>query len=246
MWLSRTAAVIAACAACAAFGACAVPQRLPADSGASGAVGPDEARWTVGPALVECAGGEPRPCLMVRGAGGDWTRHDRPIEGFRFVPGDEVDLLVRHESVPRPSAEVSGRRTLQVRELERRTLPGTPLPPLLAGTRWQLAEMGGAAAVASARGPITMAFDAAGRVAGHSGVNRYTARAEAGSGWLRISAAIGTRMAGPPESMQLEAEFLGRLQRVGHWRVDGDRLRLLDAAGVALMEMRRAAPDRPA
>jgi len=48
-------------------------------------------------------------------------------------------------------------------------------------------------------------------------------------------------MAGPPEAMALEREFLGRLQRAGHWRVDADRLRLLDAAGGELMSLRRVA-----
>jgi heat shock protein HslJ len=53
-----------------------------------------------------------------------------------------------------------------------------------------------------------------------------------------------TRMAGPPEAMALEGAFLGRLQRAGHWRVAGDRMRLLDAAGVELMSLRRLAPGQ--
>jgi heat shock protein HslJ len=75
-----------------------------------------------------------------------------------------------------------------------------------------------------------------------SGVNRYGARVDAGPGWLRVGGAMSTRMAGPPEAMALESEFLSRLQRAGGWRIDGDRLRLLDAKGLELMTLRRAAP----
>lgn len=237
MTRSRTAA---AWVACAALAACASPGVAPAGGGAAV---PTEARWTVGPARVECVGVAPTWCLMVRDTpDGPWRRHFGPIEGLRFVPGDEVDLAIRFEAVPRPPADAADRRTIAVREIARRTLPGTPLPEALAGTAWRLASMAGAPADAAARGPVTMAFDAAGRVAGHSGVNRYTMRAEAGSGWIRVSAGITTRMAGPPEAMRLESEVLARLQRAGAWRIDGDRLRLLDAEGGELMTLQRAAP----
>lgn len=235
MPISRT---VAALLAGVAIAACASQ-----DASSTGAVAPSatEERWTVGPALADCVGVAPMWCLQVRvSPGAPWTRHHGSIEGFRFVPGDEVDLVVRHEPIARPPADAPNRRTVLVRETARRTLPGTPLPEPLAGSAWQLVELPGAAAVAGARGPVTMAFDAAGRVAGSAGVNRYTAAAAAGAGWLRVASGITTRMAGPPEAMQLESEFLARLQRAGTWRVDGDRLRLLDGAGAPLMTLRRA------
>jgi heat shock protein HslJ len=147
--------------------------------------------------------------------------------------------------VPRPPADASSRRTLLVRELARRTLPGGPPPAALAGSAWQLDAMPGAKVAATGlRGAPTLRFDDAGRVSGESGVNRFGARVDAGEGWMRVSAPMLTRMAGPPDAMALEAEFIGRLQRAGHWRVEADRLRVLDAAGGELMSLRRAAPGQ--
>ena len=203
-------------------------------------------RWTVGPSLVECTGVAPMWCLQYRDApGGSWKRHYGLIEGFEFRPGDETDLLVRFEAVPTPPADASSRRTLLVRELERRTLPGGPLPAALAGSAWQLEAMPGARVAAiGLRGAPTLSFDDAGRVSGDAGVNRFGARVDAGEGWMRVSAPMLTRMAGPPDAMALEAEFVGRLQRAGHWRVEADRLRVLDAGGDELMSLRRAAPGQ--
>lgn len=203
-------------------------------------------RWTVGPSLVECVGVAPMWCLLYRDApDGPWKRHYGGIEGFEFRPGDETDLLVRFETVPRPPADASSRRTLLVREVERRTLSGGALPAALADTSWRLDAMPGAAIETTGpRGAPTLRFDAGARASGDAGVNRFGARLDAGAGWLRVSAPMLTRMAGPPEAMALESEFLGRLARAGHWRVDADRLRLLDAAGGELMSLRRAAPER--
>ena len=218
-------------------------------TGTAGAVVPAEAvRWTIGPSLVECSGVGPMWCLQYRDApDGAWKRHYGRIEGFEFRPGDEVELAVRFEAVPRPPADAPSRRTVAVRELARRTLTADTLPAALAGSAWQLDAMPGAT-LAPAGGGVapTLRFEAAARASGGSGVNRFGARVDAGDGWLRVASPMVTRMAGPPEAMALEAEFLGRLQRAGHWRVAGDRLRLLDAAGAELMSMRRAAPAQGA
>ncbi|MEI7447211.1 MAG: META domain-containing protein [Burkholderiales bacterium] len=230
-----------------AMAACAQPQGGGAPGDRPSAA---EARWTVGPARVECVGVAPAWCLMVRDTpDGPWRRHFGPIDGLRFVPGDEVDLAIRFEPIANPPADAPNRRTVAVRELARRTLPGTPLPDALGGTAWRLAELGGTPLDASARGPVTMAFDAAGQVAGFAGVNRYTSRVGAGAGWIRIAPGITTRMAGPPEAMRLESDVLGRVQAAALWRIDGDRLSLSDADGRPLMTLRRegaAVSGRPA
>jgi heat shock protein HslJ len=246
------AVLIAACAA--------TPPGSPAQGAAPGsaaagaaagrpasAIPAQPVRWTVGPSLTECVGVGPMWCLLYRDAeGGPWKRHYGPIEGFEFRPGDETDLWVRFEAVARPPADASSRRTLLVREIERRTLSGGALPAALAGTRWRLEAMPERTAIptGAARGVPTLGFEEGARVSGESGVNRFGARVDAGEGWLRVSAPMLTRMAGPPEAMALEAEFLGRLGRAGHWRVDGDRLRLLDAGGGELMSLRRLPPGQ--
>jgi hypothetical protein len=240
MAIIRSAALAGVCtvflAACVAPGPAAATA---ADSGSQQAL-----RWTIGPALVDCVGVAPIFCLQYRDApDGPWKRFYGGIEGFEFRPGDETDILVRQEPIPRPPADAPSRRTILVREIERRPITSTSLPPLLAGTAWQLVSMPGAEpAAAGTRGPLTLGFDATARVAGMSGVNRYGARVDAGPGWLRVSGAMSTRMAGPPEAMALESEFMSRLQRAGGWRADSERLRLLDAKGLELMVLRRAAP----
>lgn len=248
------AMMLAACAASQSGPPASGPAAAPAAPGVSAgpggpAVPADAVRWTVGPSLVECTGVAPMWCLQYRDApGGPWKRHYGGIEGFEFRPGDEADLLVRFEPVARPPADASSRRTLLVREVERRTLSGGTLPAALAGSAWRLDAMPGAkVSDAGMRGAPTLRFEESARAAGDSGVNRFGARVEAGGdGWLRVSAPMVTRMAGPPEAMALESEFLGRLQRAGHWRVEADRLRLLDAAGGELMSLRRAAPGQGA
>jgi putative lipoprotein len=120
-------------------------------------------------------------------------------------------------------------------------MPVSDVPSSLAGTRWRLVELAGAAPAATGpRGVPTLAFDGAGRVSGHAGVNRYGAGVIADATTLRFGGPVTTRMAGPPEAMALESDYLARLQRVAAWRIAGDRLRLFDASGVTLMVFERA------
>jgi heat shock protein HslJ len=244
--IAASCGILAGCASAATGPSSAAPaEALPSTSVPSPtepSMRPGEPmRWTVGPALVDCVGVAPTWCLLYRDApDGPWKRLYGSIQGFRFTPGDEVDLLVRAVDVPRPPADAPSRRYVMDREIERRTITSTTLPPALAGTEWTLVAMPGAASVSGPRGPLTLSFDAAGRAAGHSGVNRYGARVDAGPAWLRVSQPMVTRMAGPPEAMQLEADFLARLQRAGGWRIDRDRLRLIDATGGELMTLQRA------
>jgi len=119
----------------------------------------------------------------------------------------------------------------------------TPLPQALAGSAWQVVALprfslapGTSLSLAS----LTLRFEEPARAAGNSGVNRYSAQANADASQLRFVSPISTRMAGPPELMALESEFLARLQAVAAWKIDGHRLRLSDAAGLELIVLERA------
>ena len=75
------------------------------------------------------------------------------------------------------------------------------------------------------RGPATA--DASGRerhvLRGHTGVNRLSGAADAGAlrkGEFRSGPVTMTRMAGPPEAMALESEFVDLLSRATRYRVD--------------------------
>lgn len=119
----------------------------------------------------------------------------------------------------------------------------TPLPQALAGTAWQVVALprfslapGTSLSLAS----LTLRFEEPARAAGNSGVNRFSAQVNADASQLRFVSPISTRMAGPPELMALESEFLARLQAVSAWKIDGNRLRLSDAAGLELIVLERA------
>jgi len=118
----------------------------------------------------------------------------------------------------------------------------TPLPQALAGSAWQVVALprfslapGTSLSLAS----LTLRFEEPARAAGNSGVNRYSAQVNADASLLRFVSPISTRMAGPPELMALESAFLVRLQAVSAWKIDGNRLRLSDAAGLELIVLER-------
>lgn len=121
-------------------------------------------------------------------------------------------------------------------------LDGTGVPLLsyraglraLPGTRWRgLGVNNGHQAVVTteATARLTVAFGADGRASGHTGVNRFSAAYEAAGRALSFGSAATTRMAGPPEAMRLEQQFLAALGRVARWEADGDQLVLRDADG---------------
>jgi heat shock protein HslJ len=207
---------------------------------ADGSAARDAVRWTIASTLVECSGVGRMTCMRYRDTpGGTWKLHYGPIEGFEFRPGYESDLLVRFVTVSNPPADGSSRRVLLVSETERRAVMETDRPASLAGTAWLLAEMPGATTMAGPRGPLSLSFDDSGRASGNSGVNRFSAAAQADATRLVFRSAISTRMAGPPDAMALESLFLARLQQTASWQIDGGRLSLRDAAGTELMRFSR-------
>jgi len=72
---------------------------------------------------------------------------------------------------------------------------------------------------------VTVAFSE-GRIAGHSGCNRFSAGVEEGEmpGEIRIGEAMGTRMACPGEQMSLETEFLDLLSHVSRFSFQAGKL----------------------
>src|SRR5687767_14792975 len=83
-----------------------------------------------------------------------------------------------------------------------------PVP--LVDTEWTLRELNGKpmSAGANVRGPTLKLDSATKRVSGHSGVNRYAGGYELDGAKLKFGSTMGTRMAGPPEAMEMEKDFL--------------------------------------
>lgn len=92
--------------------------------------------------------------------------------------------------------------------------------------RWRLVELGGAAPTGD---PPWLELGEDGAVAGHAGVNRFSGRADAAalrSGTFSTGPMAVTRMAGPPERMELEQRFLAALGEANRVRVRAGRLEL--------------------
>jgi heat shock protein HslJ len=83
-----------------------------------------------------------------------------------------------------------------------------------------------------------------GAVAGSSGINRFMTRVvpdDLAAGRLAFAATAGTKMAGPPQAMELERTFLDRLEAVSTFAVEGDILRLF-AGDTEVLVFERATP----
>lgn len=82
------------------------------------------------------------------------------------------------------------------------------------------------------------------RANGLAGVNRYFGTVDFDREAMRFSKLGTTRMAGPPERMELERSFLGMLERSRTFRLQGRSLTLIDEAGAVVATF--AAPEAPA
>ena len=72
----------------------------------------------------------------------------------------------------------------------------------------------------------TMEISDDGTVRGVGGVNRFSTRVEVADGRLSFGPTAATKMAGPPEAMDLESLYFTRLGTVLNYEIDGETLRL--------------------
>jgi len=113
----------------------------------------------------------------------------------------------------------------------------------LAGAPFTLASLtvkGKKLVLPASRRP-TIQFGDNGAVSGMAGVNRYTTAAAVsgkdGIAWTGPVAA--TKMAGPPEAMALENDFLQALEAVRKIELRDGKLKLASADGAIRMELNR-------
>ncbi|HYN09836.1 MAG TPA: YbaY family lipoprotein [Vicinamibacterales bacterium] len=123
--------------------------------------------------------------------------------------------------------------------------PGQNRP--LAATYWKAIEIAGKPVPAqSANREAHLSFQPGGRVTGSDGCNKvagtYTVKADA----VTFGQMVGTQMA-CTDSAGIERAFQAALRSTTRWRIAGDRLELLDAAGKVLAAFQGRAPTpRPA
>ncbi|MEB3321883.1 MAG: META domain-containing protein [Synechococcaceae cyanobacterium] len=203
------------------------------------------------PAMRLCATGKRLPVAMER----DYLALERAyLAATRAAPtrppgGRPRPLLatVTGRITTRPSAEPGQppRRTVVVESFEKLGPDGVcPRPLSLRGTPWRLVALRGpslpAAPVPPAR-PVGLVLAAEGeRLSGSGGCNRLMGGFQLEGNRLRIGPVATTRMACPPPQMDLEQRYLGALEEVRRWRIQGRRLLLEDGAGRTVLEYRAA------
>lgn len=101
-------------------------------------------------------------------------------------------------------------------------------PASLAGTRWTLRSLAGADVTPP---PPTLSFEEPGRAGGLAGVNRFGGEAAIEGGALRLGPLMATRMAGPPDRMELERLYLEALAEADRWAIVAGRLELSGPGG---------------
>lgn len=187
------------------------------------------------PRMVLCADGRSLPVQQA----GDYLALERAYTAATPAPGAPVWARVEATIAPRPSMEESQPpvSTLVVQRFERidpkARCDGLKADRPLIGTEWRLVWLQG---VAAAPARATLRFDG-GRVAGSDGCNRLMGPARIDADRLAIGPLAGTKMA--CAQGQAEAQAFGdALARVQRWRVQGEVLALVDAAGATLARLR--------
>ncbi len=105
------------------------------------------------------------------------------------------------------------------------------------GGTWRIVSVSGAEALDASRTHAEFAGD---RFASTIGCNRISGRAALSESQLSFGPMAATRMACPPPLDALERQYLGALQAVRAFRLEGSRLVFLGAGGEALVTLERA------
>lgn len=110
---------------------------------------------------------------------------------------------------------------------------------------WRLVAYSSDRALEAPASDVTAFFDG-GTVSGSSGCNRYRADYRVAGASIEIGPAMTTRMACPPDVMELEGRVLEAMGRVASFRRDGEVLELLDGEGRPLLRFTAPAGENPA
>jgi heat shock protein HslJ len=107
----------------------------------------------------------------------------------------------------------------------------------LENTYWKLVRLGSAPVTATEqqREPHFVLQPETGRVTGSGGCNRMAGSYTLAGDKLTFGQMAGTRMA-CPDGMDVESAFHKALGEVASWRIEGNTLELLDAAGVSIAQ----------
>jgi heat shock protein HslJ len=152
--------------------------------------------------------------------------------------GATVDNASRADEGTTPSGAPIASAMEESRGAEARS---SAVPADLLG-EWTLVALDGEPVPEVGKNP-TLEILEDGSAAGVSGVNRFRTQLELADGRLDFGPLAGTKMAGPPEAMALESDFLARLDAASTYQVEGDTLRLWAGDNEALTFARMKAEE---
>ena len=150
-------------------------------------------------------------------------------------PSPEADFMAAMEQVA--SYQVVDEQLLLVDGNGNTVLTFKPQPTELSGTSWELLSYHKGSAMVSliADSEITATFDDE-RLTGSAGCNSYFATVEIDGSQLNLGPAGSTEMwcAQPEGVMEQETAYLQAIQNAASYRVEGNKLTLLDENGMRL------------
>jgi heat shock protein HslJ len=180
----------------------------------------------IGPERKECVGVVPMQCMQVaETADGEYLNFFNNIDGFRFVPGYNYEIVVRvYTRTDVPADASSLLYVLEEIVSQTPAYAGEALP--LVGTEWTLVAFG---EEQMATTPVTLNFDGDGYY-GNGGCNNFMGSYTFADGVISFSPAAATMMA-CESGMEVEAAFFQALESAGEYVIDGNMLTIVYAAG---------------
>lgn len=103
--------------------------------------------------------------------------------------------------------------------------------------KWQLASLEDVPSFDATK--TELAFQPGGRVAMTVGCNRMSATASIGDAALKFGPIMATKMMCPPPLMSLESAFQNVIGRTAGFKLDGDKLRLINGSNTVLATFTR-------
>lgn len=161
--------------------------------------------------------------LVAQIAGADgtvWFRNAEPYPIDPMTPAGPILIIVNFQGGGDTPAATD--------------MPAEPVaPPAIFNVTWNAATIGGNPV---ARGSVSsLSIGADMRAGGRGGCNSWFAQAQVGEQSLALSAVAATRMACIDDTLSAqETAFFDVLAQTRFWRLDEDRLTLLDTAGAEL------------
>lgn len=186
--------------------------------------------------FVDCATGERLPVAQE----GDNAALERAYLAARKTPGAPLLAIVDGRVEIRTPMEGAARPTLIVERfvsIGEGTCDEPKSTAVLENTYWKLVRLGATPVTVAEnqREPHFILQSETGRVVGSGGCNRMTGSYTLTGDTLTFGQMAGTMMA-CPDGMDVEREFHKALRKVASWRIEGETLKLFDAAGVSIAE----------